>query len=213
MIVKFINGEPIDDTLQKIYDYQFAPDGNRQEAHDLAKSVGRYWDYCKTFGEIGKSFFWLHQKLNAFIGNIFNQALPKLPSGFSYRLDDLPDWSQATIGGDWGAFFFRGMSSLENMLIHFRLHISVTLFVEGRGDYAWLYSITPTPDSRAVMMDMDEYLFPDHIEDSKDGKRAIECLLIAADKLHEYVATLSWGGKPIDSSLICIYPEQKRFIP
>jgi hypothetical protein len=210
MIVKYINGEPIDDMLQKIYEYQFAPDGRRSEAHDLAKSVGRLRDYFAAFADIGRSIIWLYEKLNSYIENIFNEALPKLPSGFSYKLQGIPNWSQATHGGDWGAEMHRVMSSQDGV-IHYRLHISVTLFVEGRADYSWLYSTTPTPYSQAVMMDMDDRLFPDHIEDSKEGKYAIECLLAAADKLGEYAATLSWNGKPIDTSLICIYPEQKRF--
>lgn len=209
MIVKYINGEPIDDMLQKIYDYQFAPDGRRSEAHDLAKSVGRLWDYFAVFADIGRSIVLLYEKLNSFIENIFNEALPKLPLGFSYELRGVPNRSQATHGGDWGAKMYNVMSSLSGV-IHFRLHISVALFVEGRGDYSYLYSTIPTLNSRAVMMDMDDRLFPDHIEDSKAGKYAIECLLAAAEKLSEYAATLSWHDKPIDSSLICIYPEQKR---
>ena len=210
MIVKYINGEPIDDMLQKIYDYQFAPDGRRSEAHDLAKSVGRLWDYFAVFADIGRSIFQLYEKLNSFIENIFNEALPKLPFGFSYKLRGVPNWTEANRGNDWGAQTLRVMSSLSGV-IHFRLHISVALFVEGRGDYSYLYSTIPTLNSRAVMMDMDDRLFPDHIEDSKAGKYAIECLLAAAEKLSEYAATLSWHDKPIDTSLICIYPEQKRF--
>ncbi len=207
MIVKYINGEPIDDTLQKIYEYQFAPDGRRSEAHDLAKSIGRLWDYFAVFADIGRSIVWLHEKISRFIGNPFNENMPKLPSGYSYNLLGIPNWSQATRGGDWGAKMYRVMSSLSGV-IHFRLRITVMLFVEGEGDYDFLYSTTPTPNSRAIMMDMQD-MVPDHIADSPDSARAMECLLDAVEKLEEYVATLSWGGKPIDSSLICIYPEHK----